>query len=291
MRPDFVTDEKLVQFIDLALKEDIGDGDHSSISSIPEESMGTAELLIKESGLIAGIEVANAIFKRFDSSLEIIKNFQDSDTVKPGDIGIAVKGKVRSILSTERLALNCLQRMSGIATYTASLVEMIKGTKVKILDTRKTTPNFRMLEKWAVSIGGGKNHRFGLYDMIMLKDNHIDYAGGITKAISDCKDYLKENNKNLRIEIETRNIEEVKEAIDIDGIDVIMLDNMMPSEMTEAVELIDGKAKVEASGGINESNLREVAETGVDYISIGALTHSAQSLDMSLKASFFSKTM
>ena len=291
MRPDFVTDEKLVQFIDLALKEDIGDGDHSSISSIPEESMGTAELLIKESGLIAGIEVANAIFKRFDSSLEIIKNFQDSDTVKPGDIGIAVKGKVRSILSTERLALNCLQRMSGIATYTASLVEMIKGTKVKILDTRKTTPNFRMLEKWAVSIGGGKNHRFGLYDMIMLKDNHIDYAGGITKAISDCKDYLKENNKNLRIEIETRNIEEVKEAIDIDGIDVIMLDNMMPSEMSEAVELIDGKAKVEASGGINESNLREVAETGVDYISIGALTHSAQSLDMSLKASFFSKTM
>ena len=291
MRPDFVTSEKLEQFITLALEEDIGDGDHSSNSSIPENGIGAAQILIKDNGILAGIELASLIFRQFDPSLEVESDFQDGDSVSTGDIALKIQGKTRSILSTERLVLNCMQRMSGIATYTTRLVELVKANGVKILDTRKTTPNFRMLEKWAVSIGGGENHRNGLFDMIMLKDNHIDYAGGIKQAVNSCKKYLNENNKNLKIEVETRNLKEVKDVLDVGGVDIIMLDNMIPSEMKEAVNLISGKLKVEASGGINEVNLKAVADTGVDFISIGALTHSIKSLDMSLKAiNYYSKT-
>ena len=291
MRPDFVTSEKLEQFITLALEEDIGDGDHSSNSSIPENAIGAAQILIKDNGILAGIELAALIFNQFDPKLELEINFQDGESVHIGDIALKIQGKTRSILSTERLVLNCMQRMSGIATYTTRLVELVKENGVKILDTRKTTPNFRMLEKWAVSIGGGENHRNGLFDMIMLKDNHIDYAGGIKQAVNSCKKYLNENNKNLKIEVETRNLKEVKDVLDVGGVDIIMLDNMIPSEMKEAVNLIAGKLKIEASGGINETNLKAVADTGVDFISIGALTHSIKSLDMSLKAiNYYSKT-
>jgi len=284
MRPDFVTSEKLEQFINLALEEDIGDGDHSSNSAIPENAIGAAQILIKDDGILAGVDLALLIFRQFDQGLDVEINFQDGDSVSAGDIALEIQGKTRSILSTERLVLNCMQRMSGIATYTSALVELVKTSGVKILDTRKTSPNFRMLEKWAVSIGGGENHRNGLFDMVMLKDNHIDYAGGIKQAVKACKKYLIENNKKLKIEVETRNLKEVQDVLDVGGVDIIMLDNMIPSEMKEAVQLIAGRLKVEASGGINETNLKAVADTGVDSISIGALTHSVKSLDMSMKA-------
>lgn len=284
MKIDYLTQEAINQFIDAALKEDCGDGDHSTLAAIPADLFQEAELRIKGDGVIAGLELAQWIFHRLDPSLEVEFLKKDGDEVLEGDIGLIVKGKAQSILSTERLVLNCMQRMSGIATYSRRLSAMIQHTGAKLLDTRKTTPNFRICEKWAVKIGGSINHRFGLYDMIMLKDNHIDYAGGITEAVNATKVYLTEKNKTLRIEVETRNLKEVEEALQVGGVDVIMLDNMLPSTMREAMQMIKGQCKVEASGGISEKNITEIAETGVDYISVGALTHSYNSLDISLKA-------
>lgn len=280
----YLTKPAILKFIDAALKEDIGDGDHSSLGSIPEDLIHEAKLLIKDDGIIAGLSLAKWIFARLDKTLEVDLLLKDGDQVRSGDVGLIVKGKARSILSAERLVLNCLQRMSGIATYTNKMTTLLDGTSVKILDTRKTTPNFRLMEKWAVKIGGAENHRFGLYDMVMLKDNHVDYAGGIKKAITSTQEYLKRNNKDLKIEIETRNIEEVKEVLEVGGVDIIMLDNMLPSVMKEALQLIGKKYKTEASGGITEKNIRDMADTGVDFISVGALTHSYKSLDISLKA-------
>jgi nicotinate-nucleotide pyrophosphorylase (carboxylating) len=241
-------------------------------------------LLVKQEGILAGVELAELIFKNFDPTLAVTVSIRDGSPIKKGDIAFVVEGSSRSILTCERLVLNCMQRMSAIATLTHHLSELIKGTKARLLDTRKTTPNFRLPEKWAVLIGGGANHRIGLFDMIMLKDNHIDMAGGIEKAIIQTKEYLRATKKNLRIEIETRNLDEVKEVIRVGGIDVIMLDNMTVSDMREAVTLIDGKYKTEASGGITEETIRSVAESGVDFISAGALTHSVKSMDLSLKA-------
>lgn len=284
MKIKYLTKQAIFKFIDSALKEDIGDGDHSTLAAIPEDLEQEARLLIKSDGVIAGLQLAEWIFKRFDSELEVTLLKQDGDTVSEGEVGLTVKGKARSILSTERLVLNCIQRMSGIATYTRQLVDMIKHTHAQLLDTRKTSPNFRICEKWAVKIGGGENHRFGLYDMVMLKDNHVDYSGGVKAAVERTKKYLADNNKDLKIEVETRNLDEVRDALEVGGVDVIMLDNMLPSAMREAIQIIGGKCRTEASGGITEKNIKEMAETGVDYISIGALTHSYSSLDISLKA-------
>ena len=280
----YLSDKSLKQFIKSALAEDIGDGDHSSLSSINEDSISRAQLLVKDDGILAGVELAQKIFHEFDPKLAIRIKMKDGDTMQPGNVAFEVEGPSRSILTTERLVLNCMQRMSGIATYTNHLCNLIKHSRAKILDTRKTTPNFRIAEKWAVAIGGGKNHRFGLYDMVMLKDNHIDYAGSITKAVLGTQAYLKNLGKQLPIEVETRNLKEVAEALEVGGVDVIMLDNMMPSTMREAIAMINGKCKVEASGGITEMNIAEVADCGVDFISIGALTHSVKSKDLSLKA-------
>jgi nicotinate-nucleotide pyrophosphorylase (carboxylating) len=284
VKPYYVTTGYINSFIEQAVAEDIGEGDHSSLSTIPEDLQGLACLKIKQDGIIAGLELAHEIFNKIDPKLELSSFKKDGDQVKVGDIAFEVKGPVRSILGAERLVLNCMQRMSGIATYTNHLCELIEGTNAEILDTRKTTPNLRPLEKWAVTIGGGTNHRFALYDMIMLKDNHIDYSGGISKALSSANDYLKKTGKQIKIEIETRTLSEVKEVVNVGGADVIMLDNMDTATMKEAVEIIEGKMKTEASGGITEENIVEMAQTGVDYISIGALTHSVKSLDMSLKA-------
>ncbi len=286
MNPIYITDTYLEQFISSAIQEDIGEGDHSTLSTIPESLNGFAQLKIKEQGIMAGLFIAKMIFFKIDPSLEMKTFLKDGDPVKPGDIAFEVTGPVQSILMAERLVLNCMQRMSGIATYTNKLCKIIEGTKTKILDTRKTTPNLRPLEKWAVRIGGGTNHRFGLFDMIMLKDNHVDYSGGIRQALESTRKYLEKTGKKLRIEIETRSIDEVQQVLDAGGADVIMLDNMTVEEMKEAVELIDGKCQTEASGGITEKGLLEIAHTGVDFISIGALTHSVKSLDMSLKAVF-----
>ncbi|MEQ9374501.1 MAG: carboxylating nicotinate-nucleotide diphosphorylase [Imperialibacter sp.] len=269
--------------VENALAEDIGEGDHSTLSTVPAGKQGKARLLVKDDGVIAGMEVAKFIFHKYDPYLHFIQHIEDGSTVKVGDIAFDLTGGARSILTTERLVLNCMQRMSGIATYTNSLSSMISHTKAKLLDTRKTTPNFRLLEKRAVEIGGGKNHRFALYDMIMLKDNHIDMAGGISSAIQSAKSYLKELGKGLKIEVETRSMAEVNEVLAEGGVDFIMLDNMSTTEMKKAVALIAGKAKVEASGGITEKTIKEIAETGVDFISVGALTHSYKSLDLSLK--------
>jgi nicotinate-nucleotide pyrophosphorylase (carboxylating) len=284
VKPSYITDHYLRQFIAAALAEDVGDGDHSSLASIPAEASSAARLLVKEDGLIAGVELAKAIFNYVDSSLQLTINIQDGSPVKYGDVAFIVTGSARSILTSERLVLNCMQRMSAIATKTRDFSRLIEGTRAQLLDTRKTTPNFRLPEKWAVLIGGGKNHRIGLFDMIMLKDNHIDMAGGIEKAIIRTKDYIRTLNKKLEIEVETRNLDEVKEVLRVGGVSVIMLDNMKPDLMKEAVQLIGDKAKTEASGGINESTIRAVAESGVDYISLGALTHSVNSMDLSLKA-------
>ena len=281
---NYLTEESINQFIDAALSEDVGDGDHSSLASIPAAAQSQARLIIKGNGIIAGIEMAKKIITRVDDKLETEVFIQDGEAVKFGDIAFYVKGSAQSILKAERLVLNCMQRMSGIATLTRHMVNLISGTSAKVLDTRKTTPNFRMMEKWAVKIGGGENHRYGLFDMIILKDNHVDYAGGVRKAIESSKEYLKKTNKNLKIEIETRNLAEVKEALETGGMNRIMLDNMKPEVMKEAVKLIAGKYEVEASGGVTAETIREIAETGVDYISVGALTHSVQSMDMSLKA-------
>ncbi|MCH8231472.1 MAG: carboxylating nicotinate-nucleotide diphosphorylase [Bacteroidetes bacterium] len=281
---DYLNEQAIQSFIDNAIQEDVGNGDQSSIASIPSDTEATAKLHIKESGIIAGMVLAEKIFYKIDSSLIFERYVNDGDNVVKNDITFQIRGRARSILTAERLVLNCMQRMSGIATKTRHLLEMIKGSNARLLDTRKTTPNFRLAEKWAVKIGGGKNHRFGLYDMIMLKDNHIDFAGGIKKAITATQKYLLETGQTLKIEIETRNLKEVEEVLDIGGVDIIMLDNMMPSEMREAIRMIAGRYITEASGGITEQNIREVAECGIDFISAGVLTHSFKSLDLSLKA-------
>ena len=276
----------LDQIIKFALKEDIGEADHSTLACVPNEAVGSAQLLIKENGVLAGVEVAKRIYEIYDPSLEIIYFKQDGDRVSKGEIAFVVKGSSQSILTTERLVLNFMQRMSGIATQTAKIVEEIKGCKTKLLDTRKTTPGIRYLEKWAVKIGGGENHRFGLYDMIMLKDNHIDYAGGIIPAIEKTKEYLNKNKKSLGIEVEVRNLNELHEVLRIGGVERIMLDNFSPEQLKEALAIIPLEYETEASGGITLENIRSYAETGVQFISVGALTHSVKSLDLSLKALF-----
>lgn len=283
-RPAYVTDERLEHFISEAFREDVGDGDHSTLGSVPGDLHDDARLLVKEDCVLAGVELAIEIFHYFDPSLEIEILMKDGDIAKKGDLAFRVKGSARSILTSERLVLNCMQRMSGIATLAKEMVDKVAGTNVKILDTRKTTPNFRMCEKWAVAIGGAQNHRYGLYDMVMLKDNHNDYAGGITKAVGSVRDYLTQIGKNLKIEVETRNLDEVREALSTNSVDIIMLDNMGYDEMREAVHLINGRCKTEASGGITLETIRQVAETGIDYISSGAIIHSAPNKDLSLKA-------
>lgn len=274
----------LKQFIYNSLKEDIGDGDHTSLSTIPETATGKAKLLIKEDGIVAGVALALDIFKAVDPNLHVDVLIEDGASVKYGDIVLLVTGNTRSILAAERLVLNTMQRMSGIATTTSSVVKQLATTQTKVLDTRKTTPNLRFLEKWAVRIGGGVNHRFGLYDMILIKDNHVDYAGGISPAIKAAQKYLKENNLNLQIEIEVRNLQELQEVINLGGVDRILLDNFNFEELKRAVALVDGKFITEASGGITLENALQYAKCGVDFISMGALTHSVKSLDMSLKA-------
>lgn len=270
--------------IDNALQEDIGEGDHSSLSCVPEDAHGKAQLIVKEAGILAGVELAKRIFERFDDKLTVDVLIEDGTRVIPGDIAFTVKGKSISILSTERLVLNFMQRMSGIATQTNNIVNLIDGTPAKLLDTRKTTPGIRYMEKWAVRIGGGHNHRFALYDMIMLKDNHIDYAGGVKSAINRANDYLEKTGKNLKIEVEVRNEEELNEAIETGKVDRIMLDNFTPERLKNALPTIPDAIETEASGGITIETIRSYAETGVDFISVGALTHSAKSMDMSLKA-------
>ena len=283
MKPYYITEEFLQNFIRTSLAEDVGDGDHSTLACIPAEQESQARLVIKDEGILAGVELARSIFRHVSPSLQVEVILNDGAPIQKGDIAFTVKGKTQAILTAERLVLNSMQRMSGIATKTANLKRRVGNTKVDVLDTRKTTPNFRLLEKWAVLIGGGKNHRIGLYDMIMLKDNHIDAAGGIEQAILATKKYLYNTQKDLKIEIETRNLEEVATVLKTGGVDVIMLDNMSPGRLREAVQMIGGKFKTEASGGVNEENIADVAATGVDYISVGALTHAARSLDMSLK--------
>jgi nicotinate-nucleotide pyrophosphorylase (carboxylating) len=283
VKPYYITEEFLDHFIASAFMEDVGDGDHSSLACIPPEATNKAQLLIKDDGILAGVQLALEIFKRANPALKVEVLISEGSSVKKGDVGFIVSGPSRSILTAERLVLNCMQRMSAIATKTHYLSSLIAGTHAVLLDTRKTTPNFRLLEKWAVLIGGGKNHRIGLYDMIMLKDNHIDMAGGHREAIIRTKDYLRATNRDLRIEVETRNLTEVNEVLSIGGVDTIMLDNMSLEDMKAAVSLIAGKYKTEASGGITEETIRSVAECGVDFISVGALTHSVKSLDLSLK--------
>lgn len=263
--------------------EDIGDGDHSSLSCIPETAMGKSQLIVKENGVLAGVRVAREIFQNFDPALNITQYIEDGAEVKVGDIVFVVEGKVLSLLQTERLMLNIVQRMSGVATVTRKYVKALEGTKTRVLDTRKTTPGLRLLEKEAVKIGGGTNHRIGLYDMIMLKDNHVDFAGGIANAINSAKQYCKDNNKDLKIEIEVRNFDELQQALEV-GVDRIMLDNFTVENTRKAIEIINGACETESSGGITFDTLRAYAECGVDFISVGALTHSVKSLDLSFKA-------
>ncbi|MCH8546862.1 MAG: carboxylating nicotinate-nucleotide diphosphorylase [Cryomorphaceae bacterium] len=279
-----IANQQLQAFIETALREDLGDGDHSSLSCIPANTKGRAVLIVKEAGVICGIDVAKAIFQTIESDIAFHQHLSDGNAVEPGDVAFEVEGHVHTILAGERLALNCMQRMSGVSSYTRKLQDMISHTNCVLLDTRKTTPGMRMLEKYAVRCGGGGNHRMGLYDMIMLKDNHIDYAGGITHAIEKVKSYLKTNNLSLAVEVEARNLQEVEEILSSGKVDRIMLDNFLPQEVKLAVDLIDKRSETEASGGITESNIVAYAETGVDFISVGALTHSVKSLDMSLKA-------
>lgn len=272
------------EFIRLALQEDLGDGDHSSLSTIPAGKKGAAKLLVKQEGVLAGVEVAEKVFKAVDPDTQLEIMIKDGAAIKPGDIVFNVSGKSISLLSAERLALNFMQRMSGIATYTNYLCSLLDGLHTRLLDTRKTTPNFRYFEKEAVRIGGGVNHRMGLYDMIMIKDNHVDFAGGIEQAITACTTYLAAKNKDLKIEIEVRNLEELNEVMETGGIHRIMFDNFELDTMRKAVTIVNGQYETEASGGITEETLRSVAETGVDFISVGALTHQVRSLDLSLKA-------
>ena len=277
-------EELIDKLIDLAFAEDIGDGDHTTLCCIPADAMGKSKLLIKEEGILAGIEVAKEVFNRFDPEMQVEVFMGDGSHVRPGDIAMIVTGRVQSLLQTERLMLNIMQRMSGIATMTHKYVERLEGTNTRVLDTRKTTPGMRMLEKSAVKIGGGVNHRIGLFDMILLKDNHVDFAGGIANAINRCHEYLNAKGKNLKIEIEVRNFDELNQVLSIGGVDRIMLDNFTPSDTRKAVELIDHRYETESSGGITIDNLRDYAECGVDFISVGALTHSVKGLDMSFKA-------
>ncbi len=272
------------RLIDLAFAEDIGDGDHTTLSCIPATAMGKSKLLIKEAGVLAGMEIAKEVFHRFDPEMKVEVFINDGTEVKPGDVAMVVEGKVQSLLQTERLMLNVMQRMSGIATMTRKYVKQLEGTNCRVLDTRKTTPGMRMLEKAAVKIGGGVNHRIGLFDMILLKDNHVDFAGGIDKAITRAKEYCKEKGKDLKIEIEVRNFDELQQVLNIGGVDRIMLDNFNTGNTKKAVEMIGGKYETESSGGITFDTLRDYALCGVDYISVGALTHSVKGLDMSFKA-------
>jgi nicotinate-nucleotide pyrophosphorylase (carboxylating) len=280
-------DQKTIhQIITNALAEDIGDGDHSSLACIPANAIGTARLIVKDSGVLAGVALAKMICETVDKTLVFEQLIADGTNVTPGEIAFTLHGSARSILAAERTLLNFMQRMSGIATLTAELVGLLKGTKTQLLDTRKTTPGIRFMEKWAVRIGGGVNHRFALYDMIMLKDNHVDFSGGIAQAIQRTKDYLATTNKSLKVEIEVRNLDELDQVLAIGQVDRIMLDNFSPDLLKVAIEKINGRFETEASGGIVKETLRTYAETGVDYISVGALTHSYKSLDLSLKATF-----
>ncbi|MFW5753743.1 MAG: carboxylating nicotinate-nucleotide diphosphorylase [Marinilabiliaceae bacterium] len=276
--------EQLYTFIESALKEDIGDGDHSSLACIPPEATGEARLMVKESGILAGVDVAVEIFRYLDPQINITRLLTDGTQVQPGDIAFSLEGKTQTLLKGERLVLNIMQRMSGIATSTREYVQLLDGLPTKILDTRKTTPGMRFLEKEAVKTGGGENHRMGLYDMIMLKDNHVDFAGGIKNAISATRQYLKQTGKDLKIEIEVRSMEELREVLRVGGIHRVMLDNFDTTTLREAVELINGRYETEASGGITKETIRSYAECGVDFISVGALTHHIRSLDMNLKA-------
>jgi nicotinate-nucleotide pyrophosphorylase (carboxylating) len=278
-------DKQIIElFIKNALAEDLGDGDHTSLSTIPAGSQGKAKLIIKEAGILAGVELALQIFSHVDSNLIVEEKLHDGEQVKYGDIVLTVSGSAHSILLAERLVLNCMQRMSGIATKTNAILSLLSGFKTQLLDTRKTTPGLRLFEKWAVRIGGGVNHRIGLYDMILIKDNHVDYAGGIANAINAANNYLKANQKKLQIEIEVRNLSELSTVLSTGNVDRIMLDNFEIPDLKEAISQIDGRFITEASGGITEANIKDYAACGVDYISMGALTHSVKSLDMSLKA-------
>ena len=277
-------DQLIDDLITLAFAEDIGDGDHTTLCCIPADEMGRSKLLVKEEGILAGVDIARRVFAAFDPTLTMEVFIEDGTPVKPGDVAFIVSGKVQSLLQTERLMLNVMQRMSGIATTTRKYVKALEGTKTRVLDTRKTTPGLRMIEKEAVRIGGGVNHRIGLFDMILLKDNHVDFAGGIEAAITRCHQYLKEKGKDLKIEIEVRNFDELQQVLNVGGVDRIMLDNFTPADTKKAVEMIGGRYETESSGGITFATLRDYAECGVDFISVGALTHSVKGLDMSFKA-------
>lgn len=280
----YTVDELNEQLIALAFSEDIGDGDHTTLCCIPEDAMGKSKLLVKEEGVLAGIRIAKEIFRRFDPTMQVEVFIEDGAHVKPGDIAMVVTGKVRSLLQTERLMLNVMQRMSGIATMTAEYVKLLEGTNTRVLDTRKTTPGMRMLEKEAVKIGGGVNHRIGLFDMILLKDNHVDFAGGIAAALDRCAAYQKEKGMHLKVEIEVRSFDEIRQVMAHGGADRIMLDNFSVEDTRRAVEMIGGKFETESSGGITKETLRDYAKCGVDFISVGALTHSVKGLDLSFKA-------
>ena len=279
-----VKEELIEKLIELSFAEDIGDGDHTTLSSIPEDAMGENILIIKEDGVLAGVEMAKRIFAHFDKELKVEVLMEDGAEVKKGDIAMRVSGKVRSLLQTERLMLNVMQRMSGIATMTRKYVKQLEGTNTRVLDTRKTTPGMRIMEKEAVKIGGGVNHRIGLFDMILLKDNHVDFAGGIKQAIERAKEYCKEKGKELKIEIEVRNFDELQQVLDLGGVDRIMFDNFDTTATRKAVEMVGGRFETESSGGITFDTLRDYALCGVDFISVGALTHSVKGLDMSIKA-------
>lgn len=276
--------EELNEFIERALHEDVREGDHTSLACIPSEAQGKAQLLVKENGVLAGMELAKHIFHKVNKQIVMTPLLKDGDVIAVGDIAFTVTGPSAALLTAERLVLNCMQRMSGIATKTQQITELLAGTKAQVLDTRKTTPGIRLLEKWAVKIGGGTNHRFGLYDMMMIKDNHIDFAGGIAQAIKKANSYQQANGLSLKIEVEARNLSEVAEILAVGNIQRIMLDNFSFEDTRTAVELINGQYETEASGGITEATIRQHAECGVDYISVGALTHSVASLDLSLKA-------
>jgi len=277
------TDELIDDLLTLAFAEDVGDGDHTTLSTIPADAVGKQHLLVKQPGILAGVEIARKVFEKFDPKLKMTVFINDGARVNPGDIAFEVEGPVRSLLQTERVMLNIMQRMSGVATMTDAYQSRLSGLKAKVLDTRKTTPGMRMLEKMAVKIGGGMNHRIGLFDMILIKDNHVDFAGGIPQAIRSAKEYCRANGKNLKIEVEVRDTDEIRQAL-AEGVDRIMLDNFTPEATAEAVKLIDGAAEVESSGGITIDTLRAYGEAGVDFISVGALTHSVKGLDMSFKA-------
>ena len=276
--------ELIDQLIALSFAEDIGDGDHTTLSCIPDTAMGKSRLIIKEEGIIAGVEMAREIFHRFDPEMKMEVYINDGAHVRPGDVAFVVEGKVQSLLQTERLMLNVMQRMSGIATITNEYVKLLEGTKCRVLDTRKTTPGMRIMEKDAVRIGGGCNHRIGLFDMILLKDNHIDFAGGIPQAVSRAQEYCKAKGKNLKIEVEVRNFDELGQVLALEGVDRVMLDNFSVENTRKAVEIVGGRLEVESSGGITFDTIRSYAECGVDFVSVGALTHSVKSLDMSFKA-------